>query len=286
MTEFQGPASSTDEAVEIFLWANPMELGSATQKIHLRISDVLAGDSVEGSAEAFTSVFMMLLPKSALEYLHKDFIDRAIYVTFAGIYGLRGRGLDPVDLNMEVSAAMIVNMNVYALRHCHWVPDVDGLERKSFGELNAFREVLIPDMIPSPIASLHPSNFHSFRKASYSRTAFKGESRDATRFVPAKTKVKYQDDPEANRGILRAWMQLRPIMQFLPPTFLSEKAGFLCPKNESGRAQTLRLMHGVSDHPQLPPAPANVVRMHWYPSRLRSLYPVPCKALLRRIRDD
>ena len=51
MTEFQGPgpACSTDEAVEIFLRAtdaNPMELGSATQKIHLGISDVLAGDNL------------------------------------------------------------------------------------------------------------------------------------------------------------------------------------------------------------------------------------------------
>ena len=56
MTEFQR-SSSVDEAVEIFLQAtdaNPMELGSATQKIHLRISDVLAGDN-DGSAEALTS---------------------------------------------------------------------------------------------------------------------------------------------------------------------------------------------------------------------------------------
>ena len=156
---------------------------------------------------------------------------------------------------MKVSAAMIINMNVYALCHCHWVPDVEGLERRTFSELNTFREVLIPDMIPSPIVSLHPSNFHSFRKASYSRTIFQGDSRDATLFVPAKARVKLQHDPEANRGILRAWMQLRPVMQFLPPTSLSEKAAFLFPNNESGRAQTLRLMHGVSDHPQLPPAP-------------------------------
>ena len=31
-----------------------MELGSATQKVHLRISDVLAGENVEGSADALT----------------------------------------------------------------------------------------------------------------------------------------------------------------------------------------------------------------------------------------
>ena len=85
-------------------------------------------------------------------------------MTFAGIYGgLRGRGLDPAYLNLKVSAAMIINMNIYALRHSHWVPDVDGLERRLFNDLNPYREVLIPDMIPSAFASLRPSNFHSLR---------------------------------------------------------------------------------------------------------------------------
>ena len=33
---------------------------------------------------------MMLIPKHSVDILHKDFIDRAIYVTFAGTYGFRG----------------------------------------------------------------------------------------------------------------------------------------------------------------------------------------------------
>ena len=81
MTEFQRSSVSIDEAIEIFLQAtdaNPLELGRATNKIHLRISDVLTGDNVEGSAEALTSVFMMLIPKHSVDFLHKDFIDRAI----------------------------------------------------------------------------------------------------------------------------------------------------------------------------------------------------------------
>ena len=73
--------------------------------------------------------------------------------------------------------------------------------------------------------------------------------------MPSMAKVRYHDDPADNRGMLRAWMQLRPLVQFLPPTFLSEKAAFLFPNNESGRAQTLRLMKIVSDSANLPPSP-------------------------------
>ena len=77
--------------------------------------------------------------------------------------------------------------------------------------------------------------------------------------MPSMAKVRYQDDPADNRGMLRAWMQLRPLAQFLPPTFLSEKAAFWFPNNESGRAQTLRLMQIVSDNANLPPSPANAL---------------------------
>ena len=195
MTEFQRSSSSIDEVIEIFLQAtdaNPLELGSATQKIHLRISDMLTGDNVEGSAEALSSVFMMLIPKHSVNILNKDFIDRAIYMTFAGSYGLRRRGLDPAGLNLKVSAAMVIKMNIYAVLHSHRVPDVDGLERRLFNELNTYREVLIPDTIPSPFASSRPSNFHSLRKASHSRTVFQGESHEASKFVPAKAKLKYR----------------------------------------------------------------------------------------------
>ena len=78
--------------------------------------------------------------------------------------------------------------------------------------------------------------------------------------MPSMAKVRYQDDPADYRGMLRAWMQLRPLAQFLPPTFLSEKAAFLFPNNESSRAQTLRLMQIVSDNANLSPSPANALQ--------------------------
>ena len=78
-------------------------------------------------------------------------------------------------------------------------------------------------------------------------------------------------------------------MKFLPPTFLSEKAAFLFPNNESGRAQNLRLFRITSDHPELPPAPANALE-ECLPlvfdedgsgTHRGGLYPRPCKVLLR-----
>ena len=113
-------------------------------------------------------------------------------------------------------------------------------------------------MIPSPIASLHPSNL-SDKKSSYARTIFPAMSNQVGKLMPSMAKVRYHDDPVSNRGMLRAWMQLRPLAQFLPPTFLSEKAAFLFANNESGREQTLRLMKIVSDNDNLPPSPANAL---------------------------
>ena len=59
-------------------------------------------------------------------------------------------------------------------------------------------------------------------------------------------------------------------MQFLPPTFLSEKAAFVFPNNESGRAQSLRLLRGTSDHPELPQAPANALEECLHSSMMRT----------------
>ena len=238
MTEFQGQTSSSAEAINVFLRAadaHPMELRSATQRIHLRASDILTGDDTDASTAALVELFNMVIPRDSVDYVHGDFLDRATYMTFAGIYGLRGRGLDIPDSILGVCAAMVVNMNIYAVRHSFWVPDLEGLEQRSFTELATYREVLVPQMIPSPIASLHPSNL-SNKKASYARTIFSAESNQVGKHMPSMAKVRYQDDPADNRGMLRAWMQLRPLVQFLPPTFLSEKAAFLFPNNESGRA--------------------------------------------------
>ena len=131
-----------------------MELRSATQGIQLRICDVLTGDNADESTEALSSLVKMTIPKDSAEHVHDDFLDRAIYMTFAGIYGLRGRLIERSDPSMKVSAAMIVNMNIYAIRHSFWVPDIQGLEQRSFTELTLFREALIPHMILSPLASL------------------------------------------------------------------------------------------------------------------------------------
>ena len=48
-------------------------------------------------------------------------------------------------------------------------------------------------------------------------------------------------------------------MQFLPPTFLSEKAAFLFPNNESGREQHLRLLRIATDRSENLQAPANAL---------------------------
>ena len=253
--------SSSAEAINVFLRAadaHPMELRSATQRIHLRVSDILTGDDTDASTAGLVELFEMVIHRDSVDYVHGDFLDRATYMTFAGIYGLRGRGLDIPDTILGVCAAMVVNMNIYAVRHSFWVPHLEGLEQRSFTELATYREVLVPQMIASPIASLHPSNL-SNKKASYARTIFSAESNQVGKHMPSMAKVRYHDDPAENRGMLRAWMQLRPLVQFLPPTFLSEKAAFLFPNNESGRAQTLRLMQIVSDNANLPPSPANAL---------------------------
>ena len=116
MTEFQGQASSSDEAIDVFLRAtdaHPTELRSATQRIHLRVSDILTGDDTDESTAALSSLFKMVIPQDSVDYVHGDFLDRATYMTFAGICGLRGRGLEIPDAILRVCAAMVVNMNIY-----------------------------------------------------------------------------------------------------------------------------------------------------------------------------
>ena len=154
MTEFQGQTSTSDGAINVILRAadaHQMELRSATQRIHLRVSDILTGDDTEASLAALAGLFKMIIPRDSIDHVHCDFLDRATYMTFAGIHGLRGRGLDIPDTISGICAAMVVNMTIYAVRHSFWVPDLEGLEQRSFNELAIYREALVPQMIPSQL---------------------------------------------------------------------------------------------------------------------------------------
>ena len=91
MTEFQGQTSTSDGAINVILRAadaHPMELRSATQRIHLRVSDILTGDDTEASSAALAGLFKMIIPRDSIDHIHCDFLDRATYMTVSVEEGL------------------------------------------------------------------------------------------------------------------------------------------------------------------------------------------------------